>query len=108
MNISPQRLRVHRDDIFFRLPGDTGKRKPSALSGEGDLLYLIMTCVMPQHLPRRAFSFCPSASPDGQKKIKNLCDLCGSVVNINYCLSISHYLRQKMASTEDEVFRMRL
>ena len=25
--------------LFFRLPGGTGKRKPSALSGEGNVIY---------------------------------------------------------------------
>jgi hypothetical protein len=31
--------------LFFRLPGDNGKRKPSALSGKRDIIFKATVCL---------------------------------------------------------------
>ena len=58
----PQAQRTQRY-IFFRFPGDGGKRKSSALSGEDDYFFPERDC------------FCSSSPPNGKKE-KPPCAFC--------------------------------
>ncbi len=72
--------------LLFRLPREDGERKPRARSGKG---YTVSWATVNHVGPILALDgsvFCPSSSPDGQKRKTPLCPpcLCGGTFQMEY------------------------